>query len=269
MSLRAEVARQAFVSGLPTVRLYGVLHELVLTPEGGASGYRMNRVLHGELPLAVAGLVEQTGAPAARFCAWLDLRRGPVLVEVRHDTPVGRSASTTFLDLYADVVGHVPEDPEASRRASLLTGPSWQSEGSTDAVAVLRCATDLCLAVGQCRREHDATGDRAPSRVLAVRPVSGEDDEPLWLPPPVPPVNVCRPPTMAFLKVLDWMLALMPALPGDEELRADLQVIGVASGPGALDAAIAEDLLDGQVTEGLRLGFEDFRRGGRTKHLAR
>jgi hypothetical protein len=56
------------------------------------------------------------------------------------------------------------------------------------------------------------------------------------------------------------MLPLMPMRPGDEDLRADLEVVGVGLGPDALAQAIEEDRHDGQLTAGLRHGFEDVRR---------
>lgn len=226
MSLRREVARQAYVWGLPTVHLHRLLH----TSEGPPS----------------------SGGEAA--CVWLDLRGGPLQVERSPDPAVGAPAVTTLLDLHADVIGTVPDDRGGPLGPYVLAGPSWEPPVAAGAAVVLRCPTDLCLAVGGIPR---------------VRPCVDRDGsgEPLPLPPPVPPVDVRLPPTLAFLEVLDWMLALMPPRPGEEELRADLQMIGVTCGPGALADVAAEDRLDGEVTEGLRLGFEDARRSGLTDAL--
>ena len=268
MSLREEVARQAYVWGLATVRLYAVLYELVLAPKWDGGGSGMNRVLHGPFSAEISDLVGPVAPGAAPFCAWLDLRNGPLLVERPHGTTAGSAAAATLLDLYADVVGQVPEELDTSVRAALLAGPSWEPAEPTDAVTVLRCPTDLCLAVGQVRADDVPGYNAGPSAVLAVGPVTGEDHEPAPLPPPVPPVDVRRPPTVAFLRVLDWMLTLMPTLPGEDDLRADLQVVGVAYGPAALDEAVAQDRLDGQVTAGLRRGFQDMLRSGSTSQTS-
>ena len=263
MSLRKDVARQAFVWGLPTVTLYGVLHELVLSPGRDGHGTRLNRVLPGPVPADVADVACLSEPPrpgTSSFCAWLDLRRGPVHLSVPPDA-VGGPAYATLFDLYAEVVGQVPERLDPSGRAFLLAGPSWEPAVPPDVVAVLRCETDLCLTVGHDRSDEYPARSRPRREDLVVRPVDEGTDAPLPLPPPVPPVDVRRPPTVAFLTVLDWMLALMPTRPGEEDLRAELEVVGVACGPAALDDAIAEDRLDGHITEGLRQGFEDVRQG--------
>lgn len=256
MTLRERAARTAFVYGVPTVALYAVLHDLALAPHRKGRRATPNELRFGSLPAGLIGLSGASSPGSSPFCGWFDLRGGPVLVALPSDT-VGGPVSATLLDLYADEVSLVPNGTARSDWAFLLTGPSWAPDAPTQLTSVLRCRTDLCLVVGRHGpQDHDG-------RVRALRPpvlVRAIDVQSASLPDPVRPVDVRCPPTVEFLTALDWMLPLMPVLPGEEELRAELEVIGVACGPDALDEAFAEDRRDGQLTEGLRAGFDDVRR---------
>jgi hypothetical protein len=264
LSLRREVARQAYVWGRPTVHLYGILHELVMAPERRGGGNHLDRLVHGAHPVGMGGPVGPRPSGSSGCGVWLDLRRGPLYVESVPDATFGRPTVATLLDLYANVVGTVPEEPGAPTWPYVLTGPSWDPPRWADAAAVVRCPTDLCLAVVRSPGGEDLAEAGLRHETLRVIPCTLGASGPSPLPPPVPPVDVRRPPTMAFLRVLDWILALMPTRPGEEQLRADLPVIGVTDGPGALDEAVAEDQLDGEITRGLELGFEEVRGSGRT-----
>jgi hypothetical protein len=262
MSLREQAAREAFVYGVPTVALYGALHGLVLAPArpGRAAGF--NRLSTGTLPAGLAGVAGPAAPGSAQFHGWIDLRSGPVVLTARPPGP-GGSASSTVLDMYAEEVGQVPSGPGSSARSLVLAGPSWEptvpAEVADEVAAVHRCQTDLCLAVGHVTPEE-------PDGALGILPpvlVEPLDQEPvrLPLPAPVPPVDLRLPPTVGFLVALDWMLPLMPTPPGEDELRAELETIGLGCGSDALADALAEDRLDGQLTEGLRRGWDLVRRG--------
>jgi hypothetical protein len=258
MSLREQVARQAFVYGLPTVLLHGVLHRLVLDRE--RSGHpTFNTLSTGALPAGLGSIAGPVARGSSPFCGWIDLRSGPVLLTAPPDG-LGSSVSATVLDLYAEEVGRLASGPAPAGSSLLLAGPSWEPLQPVDA-AVHRCLTDLCLTVGQVV-PADVDG---PVRVLhpplVVEPLEETSDR-MPLADPVPPVDLRVPPTVAFLVALDWMLPLMPTPPGEDELRAELETIGLGGGSDALADALAEDRLDGQLTEGLRRGWELVRRGG-------
>lgn len=257
MSLREQVAHEAFVYGVPAVALYRILHELVLAGARRLRVSSFNQVSSGPLPAGLRELVGDGAPDSTPFCGWFDLRGGPVVLTVPSEG-VERSASVSVLDLYADQVGQVPLGIEPAGRSLLLVGPSWEPALWTGVAEIHRCRTDLCLAVGQTV----PGAARGPVRVLqspvSVQPL-GEETALLPLPTPVPPVDVSRPPTAAFLVVLGWMLPLMPAPPGEDELRAGLETIGLGCGDEALAEALEEDRLDGQLTQGLRRGFEDVR----------
>ncbi|WP_406830797.1 DUF1254 domain-containing protein [Pedococcus sp. KACC 23699] len=263
MSLREQVAQQAFVWGLPAVTLYAVLHEQVLAPAHNGLAGRLNRVLHGPLPTGLATLSGTTGP--STFCAWLDLRSGPVHLIVPAVEPRDATVRATVFDLSGEVVGQVPEALDTPGHPSVVVGPSWDSPVSPEVAAILRCRTDLCVAVGVSvdpgRQAQGPQGAPPAGEPVLIHHVGSTTRAPSPLPPPVPPVDVRRPPTVEFLTVLDWMIELMPTTPGEEDLRADLELVGVACGRSALVEAMAEDRLDGQLTEGLRQGFEDVRRG--------
>jgi hypothetical protein len=67
------------------------------------------------------------------------------------------------------------------------------------------------------------------------------------------------------LRVLDWMLRLMPVLPEDAALRADLAALGVGGGPGGpggptLDAVLGDPAKAEEVQAGLVDGLGDLQR---------
>lgn len=261
MSLREQAAREAFVYGVPPVALYRVLHDLVLAPPGRRSRTSFNRPVTGRVSAGLGGVPGPATPGSVPFCGWLDLRGGPVVLSVPADH-VGESgtASAALFDLYAEPVGRLPSGTGDAGSSVLLVGPSWEPPTlPTDVGVVVRCRTDLCLVVGQLIRGERDDGVRELLRPMRVRPVDEGTVAVSPLPAPVPPVDVCRPPTADFLRVLDWVLQLMPAMPGEEELRAELETIGVSCGADLLEEALAEDRLDGQLTEGLRRGFDDVR----------
>lgn len=264
MSARKQAARRAFVYGVPAVALYRVLHEQVLAPVRPAPGRGFNLVRYGHFPAGLDGFSAPTEPERTwTFTGWLDLRGGPIALRVLPER-FGRATSASLLDLYAEPVGRITSPRDTPGRWLLLAGPSWEPDLSADVEAVLRCRTDLCLAVGHVTsgegRDH-ARDLRPPMVVQPSAAPAGVRGTPVPLPRPVAPVDVGRRPTAAeFLTVLDWTLALMPTPPGEEELRAELELVGVGAGPDALAEALAEDHRDGQLTEGLRRGFDDVRR---------
>jgi hypothetical protein len=256
MSLREQAARRAFVYGVPAVALYGDLHERSLGPAVRRQQRPITPLRRtGGLPTGLEAL-SGAGAPVSEaYSAWIDLRGGPVIARLcASDGP----ASATFLDLYAEQVADLRSLPGGDEDALVLAGPCWEPVPGTPGIRVHRCRTDLCWAVGQgvgaASARSPVTG--SPLRVEPLRELAST----LPFATPVPPVDVRRPPTCAFLVALDWLLPLMPTPAGEEELRAELETIGVGCGRASLAEALAEDQVDGELTEGLRRGYRDVRR---------
>jgi hypothetical protein len=163
MSLREDVARRAFVWGLAPVAMYGVLHDLVLDPMGHGSASRWHRALPGPPAVRVAGSPTLAVVGSAASCAWLDLRAGPVRL-VPPGTATAGPPSMMLLDLYAEVVALLPEDPVPSGGGVVVVGPARDPVAPDDVLAVLRCPTDLCLVLvgpGRPAPAIDPAGDAA------------------------------------------------------------------------------------------------------------
>ena len=117
---------------------------------------------------------------------------------------------------------------------------------------VFRCPTDLCLVLirTQLFDEEDMPNVAAIQDAVSVGPLSATQGQvsPRAAPAPAPiaPVDVQAAADLRFFDVLDWMLALMPTLPEDRDLRDRMAHIGVR--PGArldLQAASAAAALAG------------------------
>lgn len=73
------------------------------------------------------------------------------------------------------------------------------------------------------------------------------------LQPSAKPINLRKDPTVpGFFDVLDWMLALMPVLPGEEQLRRSFDLVGIIPGRPFVIYSSAEEQ---QVLNGMRAGL--------------
>jgi hypothetical protein len=245
-SYARRVARSAVIHGLPAVDLHRHLVRSaldLLSPEYRAP---VNRI---------AALGERTGSSAHRsspvgpgsrwWYAWLDLRAEPVVLTVP-GAEEGPGVQAELVDLRG-----------ASRALMcapdgvLIRGPRWQGAQPTPSVA-LECPTEIALLLiaGRSRDGHDPGG--YPHRHPGLDTLSTWLGRPA-LTPPLPPavpdlavVDVRAPLDVHFLHVLDVMLPLMPARPGEEFLRAELASIGIGgSAPAVPPAELEAGLGDG------------------------
>ena len=207
-------AREAYVWGLPTVDMYRILRNFALDPSSPEYKAPLGQIAHTRRvadPSDVSVVAMNVDTPYS--WAWLDLRPGPVELHMPAHEPE-RYMSAMVADLYTYVVGYVtPRTSGADGETVLIAGPGW--EGTSD-LRVLRCPTELCVVL--CRTQMFGADDLetvwALQDQITVTPTQAEP-----LPPLVTPVDVRKPPTAQFLTVLDWMLPLMPTLPGEEDLR--------------------------------------------------
>jgi hypothetical protein len=101
---------------------------------------------------------------------------------------------------------------------------------------VFPCPTELCLVLirTQLFDEEDMPNVAAIQDAVSVRPLSATQGQasPRAAPglAPIAPVDVRAAADLRFFDVLAWMLALMPTLPEDQELRDRMARIGVRPG---------------------------------------
>lgn len=207
-------ARDAYIWGLPTVDMYRILRNFALDPSSPEFKAPLGQIAHTRRVADPSDLsVVAMNVDTPYSWAWLDLRPGPVELHMPAHEPE-RYMSAMVADLYTYIVGYVsPRTGGADGETVLIAGPGW--EGPSD-LRVLHCPTDLCVVL--CRTQMFGPQDQdavwALQDQIIVSPTQAAP-----LPALVDPVDVRQPPTAQFLTVLDWMLPLMPVLPGEEDLR--------------------------------------------------
>jgi hypothetical protein len=246
-----RVARSAVIHGLPAVDLHRHLVRSALdrlSPEYRAPVNDLAAVgphIDPASPRPTA-----VGPGSQSWYAWLDLRAEPVVLTLP-GAEEGPGVQAELVDLRGSSRA-LTWAPDGSGGPVLIRGPRWQGSQPTPSVA-LQCPTEIALLLiaGRSRDGHDPCG--------YPHGHPGLDTLSTWLgrpapTPPLPPalpdlavVEVRAPLDVHFLHVLDVMLPLMPARPGEELLRADLASIGV----GGSAPAVPPDELEAGLGDGV------------------
>jgi len=232
----SEIAREAFLFGLPTVDLYRILHDFALDPASPEFKAPLNEVFHSRRladPRDRSIVAMNVDTPYSY--AWLDLRAEPVVLTMPAFEPQ-RYVSAQLIDLYTYIAGYISPRTNGHRGGEfLIARPSWTGEAAAG-MRVFRCLTELCLVLirTQLFDEEDMPNVAAIQDAVSVRPLSatqGQDSpRAAGALEPIAPVDVRAAPDLRFFDVLAWMLALMPALPEDRALRLRMARIGVRPG---------------------------------------
>jgi hypothetical protein len=263
----AAVAKTAFIYGYPMVDGYNILYNYALDPK--AAEYKA--------PLNAAGHIRQLAGPDDKVVvapnvdtlysyAWLDLRAEPVVLSI----PVfedNRYLSLQLLDTYTYIVGYVTPRTQGRQGGDyLVAGPGWTGEVPTGIRGVFRSPTALALAF--YRTELLGADDLARVHALQdryrIRPLSAYLGRAAPAPAaalrPIAPIDVRKQPTSPrFFDVLNWMLATIPTLPEEADLRRRFATIGVvpgqpfAAGDEARQAALIRGMQEGLAEMGARV----------------
>lgn len=251
-----DIARRAVPYGLPTVDLHRILVNYALDPANPEFKAPLGRIHHSRQlsdPSDVSVVNPNVDTPYSY--AWLDLREGPVLLTMPPHT-ADRYMSAQLVDLYGYIVGYVsPRTTGNAGGTYVVHGPS--SPATEDVVdGTFDCPTELCLVLVRTQLFDDADLPAvwALQDAVVITPL-GPGGPPLA---PPPTVDVRAPLDEGFLRSLDWMLQLMPTLPEDTQVRAELASIGC--GDGGLEWLPASPDALAQAREGLTLGMQDVQR---------
>jgi hypothetical protein len=255
----SDIAREAFVYGLPTVDLYRILHDFALDPASPEFKAPLNEVFHSRRladPRDRSIVAMNVDTPYSY--AWLDLRSEPVVLTMPAFEPQ-RYVSAQLIDLYTYIVGYISPRTNGHRGGEfLIAGPSWTGEASPG-MWVFRCPTELCLVLirTQLFDEEDMPNVVAIQDAVSIRPLSASQGQasPRAAPAlaPIERVDVRAAADLRFFDVLAWMLALMPTLPEDRDLRDRMARIGVRPGT-RLDLPASSRQL---VLAGMRAGMQE------------
>ena len=232
----SDIAHEALIYGLPTVDLYRILHDFALDPASPEFKAPLNDVFHSRrLADPEDRSIVAMNVDTPYSYAWLDLRSEPVVLTVPAFEPE-RYLSAQLIDLYTYILGYISPRTNGHRGGEfLIAGPSWTEDDPPD-MRVFRCPTDLCLVLirTQLFDEQDMPNVAALQQAVSVAPLSATQGHAApgaaGALAPIAPVDVRAAADLRFFDVLDWMLALMPALPEDRDLRDRMAHIGLRPG---------------------------------------
>lgn len=219
------ILRRAVPYGLATVDLHRILVNFALDPTSPEFKAPLNQISHSRRIADPSDLsVVNLNVDTPYSYAWLDLRTGPVLITM---PPHGadRYMSAQLFDTYSYIVGYVSPRTRGSEGGTFVVrGPSARAgdvfgDGSFD------CPTDLCLVLirTQLFDDEDMPNVAALQDAVVIEPLGAP--APALDPPAV--CDVRHPLDEGFVRVLDWMLGLMPRLPEDAAIRDDLDAVGI------------------------------------------
>jgi hypothetical protein len=255
----SAIAQEAFIYGYPIVDAHNVIHKYVLdrrSPEykGPFNQIGHNRQVASPADKAIVAMNVDTPYSAA----WLDLRAGPVVLSVP-SFEARRYVSAQLNDLYSYIIGYIT--PRTNGHAGgdfLVAGPGWEGAPPPGIRGVFCSPTQFVLAF--YRTQLLAPGDIGNVNTLQdqyrVRPLAGEPATPLPPPPfaAVAPIDVRREPeSLQFYNILNAMLATMPVLDGEADLRQRFARIGVVPGE---PFQVESEAMRQAIVEGMRQGLQ-------------
>lgn len=234
---------QAYIYGYPAVDYRRVMREQTTKGMDRAGVYApINRIVYQD------GLAKPGGIYAGRapntdtiyFTAWLDLSRGPVIVEAP-DTN-GRYYALTFADFYSDVQHTGRRTTGTKAQTIWAVGPDWNGVAPAN-VRVIRLRTHQGYLLGRVLMQgaKDHARARALMRKFSISaPASDASFVADW------PLQGDLT-TLRYFAHLNSFLRANPGVPGEEALMAQFDRIGV--GPKA-------QFDEARLSAGARRGLE-------------
>jgi hypothetical protein len=222
-ALAQSAGLQGFIYGYPIVDLLKQRHNethLVRADQPVAAPVNRIAVYPGVLTPATQGQLRAPNSDTLYLNAWLDLSKGPVLLDV--PAMGSRYYTLAFMDLYAKPhhLGTRSNGGKTARYA--LVGPSGGAvpEGYTR----FALPTDTAWMLGRVLvtdRQDEAEAKRL-SRAIVMQGASGQE---VSATEPLRPLE-----SLEFFTLLNRELKALPRLPGEAALMAGLDTAGF--GPG-------------------------------------
>ena len=262
MPSAADLAKEAFIYGYPTVDLYSILYKYVgdpASPEYKAPLNHIYNTRHVATPEDRAIVAPNCDTPYSY--AWLDLRAEPVVLSIPAFEP-HRYVSLMLSDLYTYIVGYVT--PRTNGNAGgdfLVAGPDWSGETPPGIKHVFQAPTQLVLALYRTQSfgPDDLPAVQRIQDQFGVQPLSQYLGAPAPEPAPtlqwIDPLDVRKEPeSIRFFGVLNWMLQFMPALDDERDLRARFEAIGVAP---SSEFAEPDAVTRAALAQGMQAGLQE------------
>lgn len=239
----AEIAQDAFIYGFPVVDNHNVINKYVVDRDSGEYKAPFNGIGHAR---NVAGpenrAVVSMNVDTPYSFAWLDLRDEPIVLTLpAFDS--GRYVSVELIDLYTYIVGYI--SPRTNGNAGgdfMVAGPSWKGEAPAGVKTVFQSPTNFSLALyrtqlfdaADLRNVHvlqDQYQVRTLAQYLGTPPHKEQAAEALPAFTRLSPIDVRKQSeSLQFFAILNAMLAEMPVLSDEVELRRRFAEIGIISG---------------------------------------
>lgn len=251
----------AYVWGYPTVDGHSVMCKQALDPGSPEFRAPFNRIAHAhELATPSDRSIVAMNVDTPYSYLWLDLRAEPIVVSVPSFEP-GRYVAMQLFDLYTYIVGYV--SPRTNGNAGgnfLIAGPDWEGEVPDGIDGVFRVPTQLAFSLFRTQlfdsddmpnvcRIQDGYRVRALSTYgrISVPPVA----EPIV---DIAPIDIRKDTqSLRFFSVLNAVLAYMPPLEEERDLRARFTQAGIEAG---VVFAPDDDEVASAALEGMKIGLE-------------
>jgi hypothetical protein len=256
-----NTAKEAFIYGYPIVDNHNIIHQYVLDKHSKEYKAPFNQVGHNRgvaTPKDTAIVSMNVDTPYS--FAWLDLRAEPIVLTIP-PFEKDRYVAVELIDLYTYIVGYISPRTNGNTGGDfLLAGPGWRGSPPRGIKAVFHSPTQFLLALYRTQlftpgdiRNVNALQDQYRVQILSAY---------LGINPPRPappfvqikPIDVRRESeSLQFFTILNAMLAYMPLLKEETDLRSRFVKIGIV--PGApfevTDAGARTALLEG-MRQGLK-----------------
>ncbi|MCW5554571.1 MAG: DUF1254 domain-containing protein [Verrucomicrobiae bacterium] len=232
------IAKEAYIYGYPMVDSYRIQHAYFVnheSPEFKAPWNQLRNIPRVFTPEDKAVPVPNSDTPYSMI--GLDLRAEPMVITI---PPIEKERyfSVQLIDAYTHNFAYVGSRTTGNEGGSyLIAGPGWTGETPKGVKQVIRCETELGLAVFRTQLFKPDDLDKvkqvqAGYRVQALSSFLGQA-----APKAAPRIDFITPLTPAaaktspeFFTVLNFVLQFCPTHPSEQELMTRFAKIGVGAG---------------------------------------
>ena len=254
-----SIAREAYIYGFPVVDNYRILHAYFVDSGGPQYRSRWNTLTGSAHVFTPADTLVQTPNSDTPYMNFgFDLRAEPMVIGVP-EIPKQRYYSVQLIDAYTHNFAYIGSRTTGNSAGHfLLAGPGWSGPTPPGVRQVIRSETPLGFAIirTQLFDAADVPNVAAIQKQYSVQPLSQFLGRPA--PRPAPALQWVTPLTpeqerssLAFFRVLDFVLRLNPVHSSERALRARLAQLGIGDGPTfdvtALAPAVRQALAGGMA----------------------
>lgn len=259
------IAQEAYIYGFPMVDNYRIQHSYFVdqaNPEYKGAWNQIHNTARVYTPDDKAIQTPNSDTPYSQLGA--DLRAEPLVLTVPA-VDKQRYYSAQFIDMYTYNFAYVGSRATGSEAGSfLIAGPGWKGEPPPGIKAVIRSETELAFILFRTQ----LFGSDDIEKVKAVQ--AGYKVVPLSTflgtaaPAPAPKIDFSAPLTpgqqktsLEFFRVMNFVLEFCPPNPGETEMLARFEKLGISAGK-PFDANALTPELRKAVEDGMADAWQAF-----------